>query len=493
MRSIALLCFFGLFVVSTAAPITPILRNAWANGILDFTFPTQADRDYYLQQKLYLSCIPNGLKMGPNGDVFVSIRRGGNCPVTFAKMLPNYQLQPYPSWEANGGVPSHDTPPTPWRQDPGKLQSVLGFEIDPCNRVWILDQGISGPNPAPVDGAKLLVYDLDNDNLLRRHNFPPTVVIRDNSFLDDVSVDLVHNFLYITDAGVPSGVYPTGGLFSNNTRGGIIVYDIKKDLSWRILDGHMSVQPDPFPFYPEAAGEKIGKNDRVNIGADGAGLTADANTFYYTALTSQRIWRIPTAVLRASQGMQVPQIAADVTLVVAATGSIAGGILSSNDGSLYLTDLTNSAVKRLVELPSNEPCTAEGCPASTIMLDSIATDPRMQWPDGLGFTINGSLILFANQLQHVINGEPVTEFTLWELPLNERNGVSGSYMQNWVSMCDTNDPFANPPDTDTSCDRDGAFWGMLAWAIVATLLCIVLAIYARKRHQGRRDGSLLGY
>jgi hypothetical protein len=81
--------------------------------------------------------------MDSRGRVFVSTPRWKpGVPATLSLVQSNGILQPFPSWEMNQ-VGNAST-----------LQSVLGFEIDPYDRLWVLDQGRvsgqplqSGPHP----------------------------------------------------------------------------------------------------------------------------------------------------------------------------------------------------------------------------------------------------------------------------------------------------------------------------------------------------------
>eukprot|EP01102_Stenamoeba_stenopodia_P004471 TRINITY_DN1476_c0_g1_i1.p1 TRINITY_DN1476_c0_g1~~TRINITY_DN1476_c0_g1_i1.p1 ORF type:complete len:533 (-),score=113.67 TRINITY_DN1476_c0_g1_i1:1255-2853(-) len=428
--------------------ITPELVYYWTNGTLNFTFPDNATESFYFSQNLWRDCIPNGLKTSSNGTMYVSLRRGGLCPVTLAVIETSTSsssplLSPFPSWEYNlGGV--NDSTPTfqslnnlmPWRNDGEEaLQSVLGFEIDPCDRMWILDQGISSDLPSLPGFAKLLVWDLKTNSLIRKYVFTEDVISLNNSFLDDISVDLVNNFAYITDAGVPTS---SDGLqlFSNQTKGGLIVYDYDNNNAWRVLDSHPSVQPLT-DYWLIANQEKVSFNAPAKVGADGTGLSMDTLTYYYTVLSGTKVYAIPTASLR-NQSLTADQLASEV-VVVGDMNSAAGGILFGSDDVLYVTDLSDSAVKSVGVQPIR----------NGLDVQIISQDSRMEWPDGLGFDNNGNLILISNQLERFLNNQTVTMFGLWRIQV----GCS-SYMQDWAPLCPrpvfTSTPTANPTKTPTT-------------------------------------------
>ena len=115
-------------------------------------------------------------------------------------------LQPFPSWDMNR------------EGDADALQSVLGFEIDPLDRVWILDQGKVNGSAAQPGAIKLVVWDIRQDVELIRYVFSDEEASLQDSFLcalssvrrnslpfrNDIVVDVIHNFAYITDSGVPA-------------------------------------------------------------------------------------------------------------------------------------------------------------------------------------------------------------------------------------------------------------------------------------------------
>lgn len=64
-------------------------------------------------------------------------------------------LEPFPSWSWN----SLDSPANE------SLRSVLGFEIDSENNIWILDQGIVSGNEAEEQSMKIVIWSLNKNKL----------------------------------------------------------------------------------------------------------------------------------------------------------------------------------------------------------------------------------------------------------------------------------------------------------------------------------------
>ncbi len=63
-------------------------------------------------------------------------------------------MEAFPSWEWNQAGNVH------------VLQSVLGYEIDEYNRMWLLDQGKIAYAPSPEGSQKLIVWDLNTNRMI---------------------------------------------------------------------------------------------------------------------------------------------------------------------------------------------------------------------------------------------------------------------------------------------------------------------------------------
>lgn len=168
-----------------------------------------------------------GIKVSQSGDIFVSVPRWKNknggaysrkiskspligVPATISKLVNvdgQTLLQPYPSWEMNQVKLNNQSHLQ--IGDPNAIQSVLGFEIDSKNVLWVLDQGkvggeaaIPGLNSNSLSNLKgsikLLLFDLNSDTLLQKYVFSEEEAPANNSFLNDIVVDSPNNFAYIT-------------------------------------------------------------------------------------------------------------------------------------------------------------------------------------------------------------------------------------------------------------------------------------------------------
>lgn len=142
-------------------------------------------------------------------------------------------LKPYPSWSAHRLV-ADEVP---------EIISPFRVRADRCGRLWVLDTGVVDilGEPKKLSATQLLIYDLHNDNLLRRYPFPASHM-KSDSFFANIAVeddDCDNSFAYSADLGVP----------------GLVVYSWKSESSWRVT--HHYFHPDPL-----AGNYSIGKKEK---------------------------------------------------------------------------------------------------------------------------------------------------------------------------------------------------------------------------------------
>lgn len=160
-----------------------------------------ADRIFVATPKLF-SGVPSTVSWVPKAQL-------GDSP----------QLQAYPDWSFS------NTARTNFNCSDLILTSVYRLRIDSCNRLWLLDAGISRSleDYQITCPPKILVVDLNTDRVVRRIDFPPEVLrgetLFTNMVIDETTAKTCDDvFVYITDTVEP----------------GIIVYDSNKDVTWRV-------------------------------------------------------------------------------------------------------------------------------------------------------------------------------------------------------------------------------------------------------------------
>uniref|UniRef100_W8B668 Protein yellow n=1 Tax=Ceratitis capitata TaxID=7213 RepID=W8B668_CERCA len=182
-------------------------------------------------------------------------------------------LIPFPSWQAHNLA----------EPDP-ELVSPFRIRADRCGRLWVLDSRIAGvlENTTIFGPAQLLVYDLHNDDLLRRYKFP-NGHIKQGSFFANLAIedtDCENSFAYAADLGAP----------------GLVVYSWSQDESWRVQ--HNFFHPDPLAGNYSIGGIEFQWDD----GLYGLALSkAQPNgfaTLYFHPLSSTTEFSVSTSLLR---------------------------------------------------------------------------------------------------------------------------------------------------------------------------------------------------
>lgn len=143
--------------------------------LLDFALPYDPS---YLNKYRPENVVPTGIEAADHRIFIATPRLRAGVPATLSTIprnLPssnNPRLEPYPSWEWHSAG----------RDDfnCSGLISVYRTRVDRCNRLWVLDSGIntSIDDFRVVCPPKLLVFDLESDQLIRQIIFPREVNIK---------------------------------------------------------------------------------------------------------------------------------------------------------------------------------------------------------------------------------------------------------------------------------------------------------------------------
>jgi len=120
------------------------------------------------------------------------------------------------------------------------------------------------------------------------------------------------------------------------------------------------------------------------IASDGIALDAKNGYLYYHALTGHTLYRIKTSFL-TDETLGKHELESKVENVGQTPAP--DGMLEGPDGSVYLTDLENSAVVRWD-------------PASR-RVEQVIADKRLLWPDTLSWGPNGEMYVTASQIENM--------------------------------------------------------------------------------------------
>lgn len=277
----------------------------------------------------------------------------------------------YPTWEiespfkvaeiVNGKEVAY-----PSIEDNNKFICVQSVVIDDQNRLWILDPANPQFKDVVAEGAKLFMVNLENNKIIREYSFPEAVAPK-KSYLNDLRIDTKRNTAYITDSQL----------------GGIIVLDLENGQSYRALDGSttnkVSANLDHINFI--STGKWSNK-----VHSDGIELSEDGNTLYFTALTGNILFRIPTDVLR-DKSKTTKERAAAIQSENSENVPTDGMILSG--GKLYMANLPQEGIWQY-DLVSGRGQT-------------ISLGQPIRWADSFASDKDGNVYFTTSQINYSIN------------------------------------------------------------------------------------------
>eukprot|EP01084_Bolivina_argentea_P043815 80691_1 len=285
-------------------------------------------------------------------------------------------LSPYPSWSMQ------DT------NNCNMLQNIQSMEIDPDGKMWILDVGRKyffddngADNTCP---PKIIIYDIITDKIIKTHIFPNYIVNHTNSFLNDIVIDVVNKYAYISD------------LFGSPPyNGGIIVYDYHNDYSHRYSDIVMNFDGNNSPARNITINNYTVYTDSA---IDGIALSPDLNWLYFCPLSSYRLYRVPTYDIRSYVNDDLKQIQ-----FIGNRTSNMDGMTFSNKSMLYYGSFHETALNamkyefEIIEKNRNNYTRKH---AVEVISDSV----ELQWIDTFAWDNNGYLYFTTNRLHRYFLG-----------------------------------------------------------------------------------------
>ncbi|KAH9490445.1 hypothetical protein Btru_033883 [Bulinus truncatus] len=380
---------------------------------LDFDWPSDHMKSRYIAEGKYVPShnFLSGVKTYKS-QVYVTVPRLGytnGVPSTLNILVNRGDktvLRPFPNWEA---------------QEQGNcdaLQCAMSMEIDPhTGHLYVIDPGragILGANttlPRPVlCPPKLVVYDLHDGRLLRKHELPETLVSKETNYLNDIVLDRgyrmskVAKWVYITDAADSK----------------LIAFDLTRNTT--AVFQHPSMDADP------GAGSDIsvnGKTYTLRIPIDGLAISPDFNYVYYCALGSKDLYQVPTRALRNASldfGAHVRYVGAKVSQtggMIYASNNLYYGALGDN--AVYKWEVTNDRIRQ---------GSGEGTVVMRTQTLVVKDDQRLQWPDSFTVDENGHLWFSACKAHLFLRGgidytgSSGPNYRIWRVRINE-----GGYLQ----------------------------------------------------------------
>jgi sugar lactone lactonase YvrE len=297
---------------------------------------------------------PGNIAVAPSGRIFFTLHPDGNPPYKVLELVGGEPV-PFPSAEfqqAADGEPH--------------FQTILSIRVDRQNRLWVLDYASFGRGQ-----PRLLAFDVDSRELVHRYDFPSSVAGL-LSMLNDFQVDPTGETIYIAET---SPIRQTPAL---------IVYDVVKKASRRLLHSHPSVRARDYVIQAPGRDMVVYGLVTLRIGVDSIALDRGGEWLYYGPVNGDRLFRIATQDLKnAALGPEA--LAARVEDYAAKT--LSDGLTTDMRGNVYLSDMEHSAIVRV---------------GQDRKLTTLVKDPRLRWPDGFSFGPDGWLYVTCSSLQHVL-------------------------------------------------------------------------------------------
>jgi sugar lactone lactonase YvrE len=338
---------------------------------------------------------PIGLAVSSTSRIFVCYTRGTynytvsevNSKTTEKAYPPNLNLPPSALNTTFNGISFGSANST-------GLVSVQALYITPAissrpETLWLLDTGrptiqsadgsYSMPYAQP-GGPKVLAVSLSNNSVYATYTFPSTVHYPD-SYMNDIRFDLRPNVstAFIVDS-------------SNEGRPGFIMLNLTTGESWRRLTQHPSVlriqgtvpSYQGHPSYYRDPTQGVGHQQE---GLDGIQITPDGNYIYYSPLTGQDLYRVPTAnLLESPMNPLAEQAASNNVTWLGQRGGEANGFEGDDQGRVYMLMPTHNAIYYY------EP--------ADLQVHGFVRDPRILWPDSASIGADGYFYMNINQLPY---------------------------------------------------------------------------------------------
>lgn len=347
---------------------------------------------------------PIGIAVASDGRIFTTYTRGDDR-YTLGVVVNETAEEPYPSLDLNLPVSQLNTSYNgiPFGSaNSSAFISVQAVYITSASNItgrpetlWALDtgrptihngQGDPSMPYAQPGGPKLVAISLTNNSIYQTFTFPADVHYPD-SYLNDLRFDLRPNVTGTSGQGIAYLVDS-----SNEGRPGFIMVDLGTGESWRRLTQDRSVlrgQNDVpsyqgHPFYFRELGMPIGWQQE---GLDGIQLSIDGKTLYYSPLSTNRFYSVPTTNLRERDTNPLAELNAHSNVSDhGQRGGNANGFEGDTNGLIYQLMPEHNAIYYY------DPQDGQ--------THSFVRDPRIIWPDGASIGADGYIYMNINQLPY---------------------------------------------------------------------------------------------
>ena len=294
-----------------------------------------------------------GISVSKTGRLFVNFPRwSAEYLNAVVEAMPDGSSKPYPDddwnrWDLNPKTANHH------------FVCVQSVVVDDNDALWVLDAAAPMLMSIVPGGPKLVEVNLKSNKVERVIAFDAGVA-KTNTYLNDVRFDRRRNFAYITDSGL----------------GGIIVVDLSSGKAHRALDGDPSVMPDKSVKIAIDGKPVVGPTGETPaFHSDAIALSPDGEYLFFQSIAATTLYRVKTDALRAEGGKPTVEKYAQTFPL--------DGIWMDSKWNIYLSNLQGKSVSRLG--PDRK-------------IQTMVTDPRLEWPDTFSEGPDGSIYLSASHI-----------------------------------------------------------------------------------------------
>ncbi|QHW31748.1 gluconolaconase [Paenibacillus rhizovicinus] len=313
----------------------------------------------------FYGAMPTGVSVSETGRIFVCFPKwGDDVRFTVAEIVDGH-LQPYPNLATNSINPSDRTK---------SFISVQSVIADGRGTLWVLDTGAPNFSEPIKGGAKLVAVDLITNTIRKIYTFDEEVVLP-TTYLNDVRFDFrvgTSGYAYITDS-------------SSRGPGAIIVVNLENGNAFRRLNGAHSTSPDPY-FLPKVEGEILmnrnrdGSTSPFRLASDGLAISPDGKMIFFCPLTSRQLYSISAEALR---DRTIPDSELSYHVKYWGEKGASDGMITDAKGNVYAGDYENDSIRKI--WPNG-------------IMETIAHDPKILWPDTFSIGPDRHLYVIVNQL-----------------------------------------------------------------------------------------------
>lgn len=318
--------------------------------------PGDAFKSDAIEAVFQFSLAPAGITASPDGAWLLSVSQTEKPRTRVMKVFKSGKVEPFPNEKMSEAAPDAPLP----------LDAVEGLQLGADELVWMLDNGRRGEVT-----PRIIAWNCDKNRLQHVHYIGQPAIVP-GSYLTDLAIDPVYPHVYIADP-------------ANGSDAAIIVVDRSTGLARRVLQGHVSVVPDPevtFPAGFNGTGEARrldGVQTVPHSGVDPLALDRKGEWLYFAPLRSRRLYRVRTDLLRSAEPGAAGKLSQGVETY--AEKPPATSISLDNKGNIYVGDILGRAIG-VIEPEKRE-------------YRVLTSDPRLVQPDGLCFGQDGKLYFFS--------------------------------------------------------------------------------------------------